>query len=560
MKDFEIRCDESRLEKHHTLYGKFTLGPFLPGQGTTFGNALRRSLLSELSGLGITAFEILGVMQEFSTLPGLRESVLDLSLNFKQVVLTGILPYSSPPIGFLKVRGPAIVQAADLQLPAGVYCPFPEQYIATLSSNGVLNLKFLVSVGKGHSTQPYSLYRSLSKVKLQPTYISLNKATSLTKDNQNESLRFFDRSPLGEINGGDSHTRSIFDEVKQIETEKMSNVNTSLNMDSFRYSKNISQNQQQDSEILNSIDYLPIDSVDSAFKSHNKSDDTPLPYVNNVNAPTSNPSFTRPAGTIGFSPEGTANTNQGYINIQKQIFQRVNPHQVLPIDAIFTPVSQVNFLTQVNDRFETARENIVLEIWTNGSIHPKRALEEATLSLVQNFHILLKNIQHASSFNKGLRYWNYLQPPDNYDEIAKMPHERDQVGPLNGTIDKVNTFPKGTVDSHWPKANETLKGTVNTTDKVKGNKDKTLAKPIDLLTKSIGKLSLHRAVYNLDIGNLDLSLQTFILLKKAKIKTLSHLLTKLSLKEDNVVLNLALANEKVVNELNNVINQLGVNL
>ena len=168
MKDFEIRCDESRLEKNNALYGKFSLGPFLPGQGTTFGNALRRSLLSELSGLGITAFEIIGVMQEFSTLPGLRESVLDLSLNLKQIVLTGVLPFSTPPIGFLKVRGPAIIYAADLKLPAGVYCAAPKQYIGTLASNGVLNLKFLISVGKGHSTQPYSLYRSLSKVKLQP--------------------------------------------------------------------------------------------------------------------------------------------------------------------------------------------------------------------------------------------------------------------------------------------------------------------------------------------------------------------------------------------------------
>ena len=65
MKDFEIRCDESHLENNHTLYGRFTLGPFLPGQGTTFGNALRRSLLSELPGLAITAFEILGLSKNF---------------------------------------------------------------------------------------------------------------------------------------------------------------------------------------------------------------------------------------------------------------------------------------------------------------------------------------------------------------------------------------------------------------------------------------------------------------------------------------------------------------
>ncbi len=434
MKDFEIRCDESRLEKNNTLYGKFTLGPFLPGQGTTFGNALRRSLLSELSGLGITAFEILGIMQEFSTMPGLRESVLDLSLNLKQVVLTGKLSCSTPPIGFLKVRGPAIIYAADLKLPPGIYCASPEQYIATLASNGVLNLKFLVSVGKGHSTQPYSLYRSLSKIKLQPT-LSANSVNKLHN------------TPLF-----DDEWKSSLERIAEMQNlSKLEENNPSSDMPSsleskMAYKKRISKrNPSNSSTSWTSTSYK--DSIDSA---------------------NSSPS--------------------GYVSIQKQTFQRINPHQVLPIDAVFSPVSQVNFLTQVNDRFETARENVVLEIWTNGSIHPKRALEEAALSLVQNFDTLLKSIQQASSFYKGLRYLNSLQSSNNQTTVSE------------------NT-----------------------------------------------QIPLHRAVYNLDIGNLDLSLETFILLKQAKIKTLSHLLKNIYSKERNVFLN-----DKAIDELSKVVNKLGV--
>ena len=421
MKDFEIRCDESRLEKNNTLYGKFTLGPFLPGQGTTFGNALRRSLLSQLAGLGITAFEILGVMQEFSTLPGLRESVLDLSLNLKQIVLTGKLPRSTPPVGFLKVRGPAILYAADLQLPAGIYCASPEQYIATLSSNGVLNLKFLVSVGKGHSTQPYSLYRSLSKVKLQPT-----------------------------LSANSIHDTPLFND-----------------------------------KWINSLD--PVTEMQKM--------DIPSSWelTNKINSSQEHKVFNSESNSANLKPPGG-----GYMSIQKQTFQRVNPHQVLPIGAVFTPISQVNFLTQVNDRFETPRENVVLEIWTNGSIHPKRALEEAALSLVQNFDILLKSIQQASSFYKGLRYCNSLQS-------------------FNEKKDNSENF-------HW---------------------------------------SLPRAVYNLDIGNLDLSLETFILLKQAKIKTLAHLFNNFYSKEGKVVDHAkggVSLNTKAINELTKVINQLNINL
>ena len=494
MKDFEIRCDESHLENNHTLYGKFTLGPFLPGQGTTFGNALRRSLLSELSGLGITAFEILGVMQEFSTLSGLRESVLDLSLNLKQIVFTGILPCSASPIGFLKVRGPAVITAADLKLPAGVYCASPEQYIATLASNGLLNLKFVLSVGKGHSTQPYSLYRSLSKIQLQPTLFFNNEEM----DVQNDSSPLFQQQNIG-------GTRSLFDQVKQI--EKMSKINPSLDMEPS-YSKAAitpsggqqAEGEKRDSEIFSSSDSLlprlPLPPVSLQLK----------PSVSNTAVDVANSS------------------PLGYGNIQKQIFQRINPHQVLPIDAVFTPVSQVNFLTQVNDRFETARENIVLEIWTNGSIHPKRALEEATLSLVQNFDSLLKNIQHASSFYKGLRYWNYLQPPEKYPEATNLQYQ----------------------------ATDSEAGSV--TPKVSENQGRKETKFLE--KKNTIKLPLHRAIYNLDIGNLNLSLQTFILLKKAKINTLSQLLTNLSSKQNSVLLRFA--NENIRNELTNVINQLGI--
>ena len=482
MKDFEIRCDESHIENNHTLYGKFTLGPFLPGQGTTFGNALRRSLLSELSGLGITAFEILGVMQEFSTLSGLRESVLDLSLNLKQVVFTGILPCSSSPIGFLKVRGPAVITAADLKLPAGVYCASPEQYIATLASNGILNLRFVLSVGKGHSTQPYSLYRSLSKIQLQPTLFFNNDEM----DVHNDSSSFSEQQNIG-------GTKLLFDQVKQI--EKLSKINPSLDME-LSYSKNNSSDS-----------LLPRLTLPPVSLQLNKSSELSPTYVDIANS-----------------------SSLAYGNIQKQIFQRINPHQVLPIDAVFTPVSQVNFLTQVNDRFETARENIVLEIWTNGSIHPKRALEEATLSLVQNFDALLKNIQHASSFHKGIRYWNYLQLDTNgvkrYHQATTLQYQatNEQAGPLR------------------PKVSDN-----------QGGKETT-----SLEKKDSRKLPLHRAIYNLDIGNLNLSLETFILLKKSKIKTLSQLLTNLSSKENNVLLRFA--NENIINELTNVFNQLGITL
>ena len=515
MKDFEIRCDESRLEKNNTLYGKFSLGPFLPGQGTTFGNALRRSLLSELSGLGITAFEIIGVMQEFSTLPGLRESVLDLSLNLKQIVLTGVLPFSTPPIGFLKVRGPAIIYAADLKLPAGVYCAAPKQYIGTLSSNGVLNLKFLVSVGKGHSTQPYSLYRSLSKVKLQPWKResiffsnSINKGSELHRPEVKNDATLFDdewKNSNWKNNSNSMHAVQSSEykekELTVAELEKTRHIagptrpSTVQNFSSTTCyisdemhpgaKKRRDTSGEEDAKHDNSHDAQCTPVLETGggkrWKSESRSQKELNTKIALNNASNSMHVVQRSELELG-------NGGLKYVNIQKQTFQRVNPHQVLPIDAVFTPVSQVNFLTQVNDRFETPRENVVLEIWTNGSIHPKRALEEAALSLVQNFDTVLKNIQQASSFHKGLRYSNSFQ----------FLNEKNDSHP-NGEMHHKENLLKKT--------------------------------PLIVGKFNLANVPLDQAIYNLDIGNLDLSLETFILLKQAKIKNLAHLLKNLYSKE-----------------------------
>ena len=88
--EFFIYCKESRIENNRSFYGSFSLGPFDAGQSITIANALRRTLLSELKGLAITSAEIEGAFHEYSTLPGVRDSILDILLNLKDIVLKSI--------------------------------------------------------------------------------------------------------------------------------------------------------------------------------------------------------------------------------------------------------------------------------------------------------------------------------------------------------------------------------------------------------------------------------------------------------------------------------------
>lgn len=131
-----------------SVYGKFVIGPLERGQGITVGNALRRVLLSNLEGAAVTAVRIAGVTHEFMTVPGVREDVLDILLNMKEIVFKS---YSSQPqIGRLLVQGPATVTARNFELPSELEIIDSEQYVATVAAGATFEMEFRVETGVGY--------------------------------------------------------------------------------------------------------------------------------------------------------------------------------------------------------------------------------------------------------------------------------------------------------------------------------------------------------------------------------------------------------------------------
>jgi len=148
MAQFEIECVESKNDAARDQYGKFILQPLNQGQGITVGNALRRVLLSDLEGSAIVAVRIAGINHEFSTIPGVREDVLEILLNLKEVVLKS---YSKEPsIGRLRVQGPAIITTSNFELSPDLEVIDTEQYIATICNNNILEMEFRIEPGKGY--------------------------------------------------------------------------------------------------------------------------------------------------------------------------------------------------------------------------------------------------------------------------------------------------------------------------------------------------------------------------------------------------------------------------
>ncbi len=133
---------------HTPFYGKFVCEPLERGFGITLGNSLRRVLLSSLQGAAITSVKVDGVLHEFSTVPGVKEDVTDLTLNLKQIRLK--LYSDQPKTVRLEAIGEGEVHAGDILGDDTVHIINPEQILATLTKDARLSMTMKVEWGKGY--------------------------------------------------------------------------------------------------------------------------------------------------------------------------------------------------------------------------------------------------------------------------------------------------------------------------------------------------------------------------------------------------------------------------
>ena len=368
MNNFFLSCKECVLEGPRHFYGCFYLGPFNSSQSLTVGNALRRTLLSEISGLGIVNVEIEGVKHEYSTFLGVRESVLDILLNLKEIVLcydnlkfnsnlasenkansnlsssSSLANLTESKItepsfgesriggkkenlkqkyfqGYLQVNGPGIIRASDLKLPFGLSCVDSDQYIATLSENGKLNLKFLIC--ESHS--------------------------SYYKQNENSFKVHFKG-----IRGTKSNAQPSSDHLNG--TEKST---------------------QQMQETKSWAGSMPI-----LKGSENEHPQKTFPVVQKNDR-----------WGFGQSPAG----------------------QTLKVDPVFSPIKKVNYTIQSYGVLQNSNSQVIfLELWTNGSIHPRNALYKALNVLSSTFSNLEKMKVLNDIYIKSL-----LKSDTNYSKLMK---------------------------------------------------------------------------------------------------------------------------------------------
>ena len=148
MSNISIKCLKLEKTNSGSCHGQFLINSLRPGQGLTIGNQLRRVLLGDLGGLAISAVRIAGVSHEFSTIPGVREDILEILLNLKGIIFKSKV--QDTQFGRLKIQGPNIVTADLIQLPSNIEIVNPNHYIATISTSNILEIEFKFEYGIGY--------------------------------------------------------------------------------------------------------------------------------------------------------------------------------------------------------------------------------------------------------------------------------------------------------------------------------------------------------------------------------------------------------------------------
>ncbi len=191
-----ILPSKPKVIKEEGNLGIYEIENLYPGYGQTLGNSLRRVILSSLVGTAITSLKIDGVKHEFSTIPGIKEDVINLIFNLKQIRFR--LNTNEPQTIKLKVKGPRVVTAADLELPGQVEVINPESIIANLADkNASLELELTIARGHGYlpkEVQTQDRGKEIGTIFLDATFTPIRRASY-----EVENMRVGDRTDYNRL-------------------------------------------------------------------------------------------------------------------------------------------------------------------------------------------------------------------------------------------------------------------------------------------------------------------------------------------------------------------------
>ncbi|PIP14034.1 MAG: DNA-directed RNA polymerase subunit alpha [bacterium (Candidatus Stahlbacteria) CG23_combo_of_CG06-09_8_20_14_all_34_7] len=154
LKPFQMPKSVKLEEQRGNTFGKFVIGPFERGFGTTMGNVLRRILLSSIHGVSITKIIFENAFHEFTTIDGVKENVTDIVLNIKKIRFRMDEEMDDKRIT-INIKGPKEVVAGDISLPAGIEIVNNDLYLFTITKSVSVKAEMVIEWGRGYLQSQY---------------------------------------------------------------------------------------------------------------------------------------------------------------------------------------------------------------------------------------------------------------------------------------------------------------------------------------------------------------------------------------------------------------------
>ncbi len=259
-----IRLTEEKIDKYSAIY---TLEPLYRGYGNTIGNALRRILLSSIPGSAIKGMRIEGVLNEFTTLDGVKEAVTDIILNVKEIIIE--LDEPGEKRMTLSVKGPKVVTAADIKAEMGINIINPDQVIANITTDRELNMEFLVDSGEGFvvSDEISKDGWELDFLAVDAIYTPIKKVNYIVKDTMVGRVTNYDKLMLEIVTDGSVEIHDALSyavELLQVHIKPFTNIGTAM----AKYRGDVEEEEIVEEE-QNDYSDLKIEELNFSVRSHN---------------------------------------------------------------------------------------------------------------------------------------------------------------------------------------------------------------------------------------------------------------------------------------------------
>ncbi len=254
--------------KESQYTAKYILEPLYRGYGNTIGNALRRILLSSIPGSAIKGVRIDGVLNEFSTISGVKEAVTDIILNIKEIVVETDEPGEKKMT--LTVKGPATITAADIKVEPGIKVINTDQVIATITTDKEINMEFLVDSGEGFvvSDEIDTEGWPIGYLAVDAIYTPIKKVNYTVEDTMVGRVTNYDKLILEIATDGSIEIQDALSYAVELLTTHI-NPFTNIGNSMSKYRNNEDEDLVTTNEIENNIEDMKIEELDFTVRSYN---------------------------------------------------------------------------------------------------------------------------------------------------------------------------------------------------------------------------------------------------------------------------------------------------